>query len=171
MKELHLDDFHTNVLRPLVVFFDLLDKADLTGDTIEDDLPELGKVLCSNALTQLDKARIAIEAHLGGPVILDGTEGESFLEFRGISKAYVPKKHNSESEEILDFRTVDHESEDEAQLQRVHEVMLAGGKEKDLLYKFIDMMWNRCLEKETSEGKELETAADMAGGFGQNLRR
>jgi hypothetical protein len=53
---------------------------------------------------------------------------------------------------IPDFRTVKPESHEEDELQRVFEVMLAGGKRWDLAREVIDFAWESNIRKETANG-------------------
>jgi len=159
-NEHNLQDVVANALHPLRVFFNITDELD--GSSGEDtEMPELGKRLYSLALAELDKAVAVMEKSFGGPIIIETERsGESIWELVNPVRAYVAGKPSITGKradpegEIPDFRTVQHDTTEEDQLQRVFEVMRQGGKHWERLQDSIDTIFEQSVREHYKKKEE-----------------
>lgn len=117
---------------------------------------DIAKGLFKQALSTIEKRFDSIQRKTGRIRIIYSTAKQdicpvdTFLdaEIIPLNGNGTNAKLDGNSGSVSDFRSIQPETEEEAQLQRVYEVMLSGGKEWAILEKSIDMCFNLSARKE-----------------------
>ncbi len=153
-------------------FFEMMETSALNADEGTDKDEEritqndIAKALFQQGMSKIGEQIDEIEKKVGIHTLVyaafsqDVLKGGTLLDVEVVpsnGKCQTPAKApiktaKPKAGEIPDFRTVQPESEEEAQLQRVFEVMRAGGMEWGFLEKSIDLTWNDMVSGSTNEG-------------------